>query len=37
MERIGMTHDPREDFDHPRIPDGHPIKRHVLYRKLVSS
>ena len=32
MERIGMTHDPADDFDHPRVSDGHPLKRHVLYR-----
>jgi RimJ/RimL family protein N-acetyltransferase len=32
MERIGLHHDPPGDFDHPRIPDGHPIQRHVLYR-----
>lgn len=32
MEKLGMTHDSRDDFDHPRIPDGHPLKRHVLYR-----
>jgi RimJ/RimL family protein N-acetyltransferase len=32
MERIGMTHDPDDDFDHPRFPVGHPICRHVLYR-----
>jgi RimJ/RimL family protein N-acetyltransferase len=32
MRRLGMTHEPAEDFDHPRIPDGHPLKRHVLYR-----
>ncbi|MEA1673759.1 GNAT family N-acetyltransferase [Nitrospirillum sp. BR 11163] len=33
MERLGMTHDPAEDFDHPRLADGHPLRRHVLYRK----
>ena len=33
MERIGMTHDPADDFDHPSLPDGHPLRRHVLYRK----
>lgn len=33
MERVGMTHDPDDDFDHPRVPDGHRLKRHVLYRK----
>jgi ribosomal-protein-alanine N-acetyltransferase len=27
-----MTHDPRDDFDHPRLPEGHPLRRHVLYR-----
>lgn len=32
MERIGMTHDPADDFDHPSLPDGHPLRRHVLYR-----
>ncbi|MCU1474501.1 GNAT family N-acetyltransferase [Amnibacterium sp.] len=32
MERIGMTHDPADDFDHPVLPDGHPLRRHVLYR-----
>jgi len=32
MKKLGMTHDPADDFDHPRVPDGHPLKRHVLYR-----
>jgi RimJ/RimL family protein N-acetyltransferase len=32
MERLGMTHDPKDDFDHPRIPPGNPLRRHVLYR-----
>jgi RimJ/RimL family protein N-acetyltransferase len=32
MRRLGMTHDPADDFDHPRLPDGHPLRRHVLYR-----
>ncbi len=32
MEKIGMTHDPGDDFDHPRLPEGHPLRRHVLYR-----
>lgn len=32
MERIGMTHDPIDDFDHPRFPEGHRLCRHVLYR-----
>jgi len=33
MERIGMTRDPREDFDHPKLSVGHPLRRHVLYRR----
>lgn len=34
MERLGMTRDPAEDFDfdHPRLPPGHAMRRHVLYR-----
>ncbi|MDX6538749.1 MAG: hypothetical protein QOI71_359 [Gaiellales bacterium] len=32
MRRIGMTHDPAEDFDHPRLAPGHRLRRHVLYR-----
>lgn len=32
MERLGMTHDPADDFDHPRLPEGSPLRRHVLYR-----
>ncbi|MGF1513752.1 MAG: GNAT family N-acetyltransferase [Elainellaceae cyanobacterium] len=32
MERLGMTHDPQDDFDHPALPAGHALQRHVLYR-----
>lgn len=32
MERLGMTHEPADDFDHPRLPQGHPLRRHLLYR-----
>ncbi len=32
MEKLGMTHDPRDDFDHPLLPAGHQLQRHVLYR-----
>ncbi|NTV73764.1 MAG: GNAT family N-acetyltransferase [Holophaga sp.] len=32
MEKIGMTRDPLDDFDHPKVPEGHPLRRHVLYR-----
>jgi RimJ/RimL family protein N-acetyltransferase len=32
MEKLGMTRDPAEDFDHPSLPPEHPLRRHVLYR-----
>jgi RimJ/RimL family protein N-acetyltransferase len=32
MEKIGMTHDRADDFDHPLLPEGHHLRRHVLYR-----
>jgi RimJ/RimL family protein N-acetyltransferase len=34
MERIGMTYDACGDFDHPKLPELHPLRRHVLYRKV---
>ena len=32
MEKIGMKRDRIGDFDHPLLPEGHPMRRHVLYR-----
>lgn len=32
MERIGLVHDAAGDFDHPALPQGSPLRRHVLYR-----
>ena len=32
MEKLGMVRDPNEDFYFPRLPDGHPLGPHVLYR-----
>jgi RimJ/RimL family protein N-acetyltransferase len=32
MRRLGMRHDAAGDFDHPRVPEGSPLRRHVLYR-----
>lgn len=32
MERLGMTRDPADDFDHPRVSAGSPVRPHVLYR-----
>ncbi len=30
MERLGMTR--TIEFDHPNLPEGHPLRRHILYR-----
>jgi ribosomal-protein-alanine N-acetyltransferase len=32
MTRLGMTRDLQGDFEHPRVPEGHPIRPHVIYR-----
>ena len=32
MDRLGMTHDPAEDFDHEALAPGSPLRRHVIYR-----
>jgi RimJ/RimL family protein N-acetyltransferase len=32
MDKIGLRRDPDGDFDHPGVPDGSPLKPHVLYR-----
>jgi RimJ/RimL family protein N-acetyltransferase len=32
MEKIGMVHDSPSDFEHPSLPEGHPLRPHVLYR-----
>jgi RimJ/RimL family protein N-acetyltransferase len=32
MARLGMTRDENGDFQHPSIPDGHPMRPHWLFR-----
>jgi RimJ/RimL family protein N-acetyltransferase len=32
MERLGISHDALEDFDHSLLAEGHLLRRHVLYR-----
>lgn len=32
MQAIGMHRDPADDFEHPRLPPGHPLRPHLLYR-----
>ena len=32
MQRLGMIRDPAADFEHPRVPEGNPLRKHVLFR-----
>lgn len=31
MEKLGLTYQPALDFNHPRVPEGNPLRRHVIY------
>lgn len=33
MEKVGMAHDPADDFAHPNLPPDHRLSHHVLYRR----
>ncbi|OGT38692.1 MAG: hypothetical protein A3F11_03625 [Gammaproteobacteria bacterium RIFCSPHIGHO2_12_FULL_37_14] len=32
MEKIGLHHSEIDDFNHPKLEENSPLKRHVLYR-----
>lgn len=32
MEKIGLHHSEADDFDHPKLSEDSPLKRHVLFR-----
>lgn len=32
MKKIGLHHNPEDDFDHPRLEKAHPLCRHILYK-----
>lgn len=32
MERLGMRRNEEEDFDHPALAEGDPLRRHIIYR-----
>lgn len=32
MEKLNMTRNPEDDFEHPALPEGHRLRPHVLYR-----
>ncbi len=33
IERLGFERDHQGDFDHPEVPAGSDLRRHILYRK----
>ncbi len=35
MQRIGMVAAPEQDFDHPALPEDSPLRRHIVYAKLI--
>ena len=37
MERLGMTHNPADDFEHPKLDKDHPLRHQVLYRITTAS
>jgi len=32
MQKIGMTHNEADNFNHPKLPKSHPLSPHILYR-----
>lgn len=32
LERLGMSRSPLDDFEHPNLPESHPLRPHMLYR-----
>lgn len=32
MERLGMVFSPTDTFEHPLVPEGNPLRTHVVYR-----
>jgi hypothetical protein len=32
MDRLGMVFSPSDTFEHPRVPEGDPLRTHVVYR-----
>lgn len=32
MQKLAMSRDEAEDFEHPKLQAGHPLRNHVLYR-----
>jgi ribosomal-protein-alanine N-acetyltransferase len=32
ITKLGLTRNAADDFDHPRVPEGNPLRPHVLFR-----
>jgi RimJ/RimL family protein N-acetyltransferase len=32
MEKLGLERAAGRNFDHPAIPEGNPLRQHILYR-----
>lgn len=32
MARVGLIHEPSHDFEHPNVPEGHRLRRHMFHR-----
>lgn len=32
MEKVAMSYNPNDDFNHPHVPEEHPLQYQVLYR-----
>jgi hypothetical protein len=32
MKKLGMSRNSADDFDHPLVPEGRPLRRQVLHR-----
>ena len=32
MKKLGMSNDPKDNFEHSKLEKGHPLRPHVLYR-----
>jgi RimJ/RimL family protein N-acetyltransferase len=32
MARLGMRREPADDFEHPQLEEGNPLRPHIVYR-----
>jgi len=34
MQRLGLKSDPKDNFEHPKLPEGHPLRTHVVFKNV---